>query len=236
MGHKRRTVRILAMILSLLLCAAAGSAFAVSGTCSSEHDYEVTIVKRATSDKEGLRRYECRACGNIVEEAIPATGHHWGAWKVKLAATSEASGLSYRVCKNDPDHIQYKAISKLEETSSEKLPSIRKMSEESTFATVALPSQTEEPALEEEPEEPAEEPEETAEPAKPAQKPAPGKSVGRETVAKDIADEIVPMGAADALIIGANGVAAIYFLILLLPLFRVWLWIGKKRREAEEQQ
>ena len=54
--------------------------------------------------------------------------------------------------------------------------------------------------------------------------------------AVDIGNEPVPLGAADVAIAGANGIALIYFVILLLPLFRVWFWIMKKRREAEEDQ
>lgn len=44
----------------------------------------------------------------------------------------------------------------------------------------------------------------------------------------------IPFGAADAAIAFANGAVAVFWWILLLPLVKVMLWIGKKRKEAEE--
>lgn len=48
--------------------------------------------------------------------------------------------------------------------------------------------------------------------------------------------DVVPFGAADAAILGANGVALFFWIILLLPLVRVMFWIIAKRREKEEEE
>ena len=234
MKNRTRIILILViMIAALAGFSAAEGSFAAQKTCTGEHDFKVTIVTRATADKEGLRKYECRVCGLKKEEKIPATGHVWGEWQTVKDATTSADGLKSRVCQKNGDHVQYKTVSKLEETSTRKLPTIRDMSE-TTITVIHDP----EPEMEEEPEEslPEEEEEELEEEitAEPDNDPSGVGGFSGSTYENEQPEpEHVPLGAADVAIIGANGFAALYFLILLLPMFRVWLWIRKKKHEAE---
>lgn len=58
----------------------------------------------------------CKNCQkqiNIETVVIPKTGHSWGDWKVIKDATIDEEGKEERVCKNNPDHIEYKTIPKL---------------------------------------------------------------------------------------------------------------------------
>ena len=149
MKNRTRIILILViMIAALAGISAAEGSFGAQKTCTGEHDFKVSIVTRATADKEGLRRYECRVCGLTKEEEISATGHDWGKWTTVKEATTSADGLKSRVCRKDSDHVQYKTVSKLEETSTRKLPTIRDMTDNPITVI-----QTPEPAEEEETEE-----------------------------------------------------------------------------------
>ncbi|MBQ6165591.1 MAG: hypothetical protein IJK23_14060, partial [Clostridia bacterium] len=59
-----------------------------------------TITTAATCTTDGVKTYKCSVCNGKKTEAIPATGHAWGAWK-KLDATQHQ-----RVCATDETHIE----------------------------------------------------------------------------------------------------------------------------------
>ena len=55
----------------------------------------------------------CSKCGQLIlaGQYLPATGHDWsGSWKLAAAPTLTAEGRAENVCKNDPSHVDYKAV------------------------------------------------------------------------------------------------------------------------------
>lgn len=250
-NSKRMRKRIQALIFVLVLIISAfGTTVFASDQCpkGGEHDYKVTIIKRATENQDGLRKYVCSKCGKTYTEPIPATGHVWGSWSVKTGATctksgkavrrcikhkdfthyqykiipakghnwgdwivdksptSSAEGLEHRCCKNDSSHIEYHL-----------LPLI---SQNQVTAGTNIISNT---ALT------------TKDKSKTTAHSNIHSTCRSASNGADLA-KAVPLGAADAAIAGANGVASIFFIMLLLPFIKVLLWVKKKHREAEENQ
>ncbi len=75
----------------------------------SDHQYEVQ-EQEATCSEAGQITYTCIWCGDIYTEETAATGHQFGAWIVAEEATASAEGYRYRVCANDPTHIEEEVI------------------------------------------------------------------------------------------------------------------------------
>ena len=106
-------VLVIFCIVFLLLCYTAVPAFA-GGSCpeGGEHDYEVSLEKRATQTRDGLRRYTCHKCGSTYTERIPAMGHVWGTWKTVKKATCTADGRETRTCVKHSGlvHVQSRVV------------------------------------------------------------------------------------------------------------------------------
>ena len=69
--------------------------------------------KEPTCTETGLTEgSKCSVCGETItaQTAIAATGHNWGEWTVVTPATEESEGLERRVCKNDEQHFEERAI------------------------------------------------------------------------------------------------------------------------------
>ena len=78
----------LCIITALIVCGSFVVSYAGSDCPQGgEHDYTVTIVKRATENTDGVRKYVCSKCGDTYTEAIPATGHKWSSWVTDKKAT-----------------------------------------------------------------------------------------------------------------------------------------------------
>ena len=62
------------------------------------HKYTDTVTK-PTCTKDGYTTHTCSECGYSYNSmwTLP-TGHSWGAWKVKTAATETAEGVDTRIC------------------------------------------------------------------------------------------------------------------------------------------
>lgn len=248
--------RILALVFAsvLILGTSYMTVFAES-QCpkGGSHEYTVTIVKRATETKDGVRQYVCSKCGKAYTEAIPATGHRWSSWYVKTrpgctksgvmarkcvryssfthydyktipatghdfgpwiidrASTDKVEGLEHRVCANDGSHVEYGIIPVLEAGTS--IINDNKVINEDSKAVSKTKTDSDKNRN-------------NSEASSGTSSGATGSTEGKS----------VPLGAADAAIAGANGVATIFFILLLLPLIRVLLWVDKKRKEAEEEQ
>ena len=112
--------------------------FAINNDDAAKDNYDVTlksgkltITKHiltetkevpATCEKDGTKAYwTCSECkkmfsdkdgeNEITEpEVIKATGHDWGEWTVTKEATETEEGEEQRVCKNDPEHKETRAI------------------------------------------------------------------------------------------------------------------------------
>ncbi len=86
-------------------------------TDPSEHTCEYskeTVVKKPTCKKAGIKQKSCKVCGDVVEEAIPATGKcEAGAWKVVKAATTTSYGEKVQECKYCGEVLQRAKIAKL---------------------------------------------------------------------------------------------------------------------------
>jgi len=61
------------------------------------HNYSSKVTTSATCDKDGVKTFSC-SCGDSYTEKIAATGHAWGAWKVKAHALIGKAGTEQRVC------------------------------------------------------------------------------------------------------------------------------------------
>ena len=68
-------------------------------TASHVHSYTGKVTKEATCTAAGTKTYTC-SCSATYTEAIPATGHNYGAWTVTKAATTSAEGTETRTCLN----------------------------------------------------------------------------------------------------------------------------------------
>ncbi len=90
-----------------------------------EHEYEISVVRRAGEHTDGERLYKCKICGESHVETIEATGHVWGAWIVDVDPTKTKEGHRYRVCTKYPDHPHYQeeVIPPLSEKSKSSNPS-----------------------------------------------------------------------------------------------------------------
>ena len=80
------------------------------------HNYQEIegSAKAATCTEAGKEAdKKCSRCEYVVAGAeIPALGHKFGAWKVTKKATVKASGQYTRICANDANHKETKAIAK----------------------------------------------------------------------------------------------------------------------------
>lgn len=77
----------------------------------TEHEWDAGEVTSApTCTEDGEKTYTCTVCGETKVETVAATGHAWGEWTVIGEAACEEDGLEQRVCANDGEHIETKAI------------------------------------------------------------------------------------------------------------------------------
>ena len=98
------------MVFALCVCA-----FNVKGVYAQEvkvgthleHEYDISVVRRATEHTDGERLYKCKICGESHVEKIEATGHIWGEWIVDVNPTDTKEGHRYRVCVKYPEHPHY---------------------------------------------------------------------------------------------------------------------------------
>ena len=104
--------RIIKMSIILALCVCA---FNVRGVYAQdlkvgthiEHEYEISVVRRATEHTDGERLYKCKICGESHVETIEATGHIWSDWIVDVNPTETTEGHRYRICTKYPEHPHY---------------------------------------------------------------------------------------------------------------------------------
>lgn len=241
----------LCIITALIVCGSFVVSYAGSDCPQGgEHDYTVTIVKRATENTDGVRKYVCSKCGDTYTEAIPATGHKWSSWVTDKKATCTDKGHAYRKCIKHTEftHYEYKTLPALGHDYQVKITAPTSTSAgmkvytcsrcgdtysvmfgsatggNSSTATIKSVSKTDKDNVSK-----------LTDDGK--SKAATSKSnTAAATKGTSPTTAAVPFGAADAAILGANGVAILWFILLLLPLIRVMFWVAKKRREAEEDQ
>ena len=87
---------------------------------------EVATTCETAGSYDEVLRYKCAHCGEAIETithiTIPAIGHKWGEWTVVKEATEEEEGIEERVCKNDPEHKETRAIPKKQKQEEPKQP------------------------------------------------------------------------------------------------------------------
>ena len=66
-------------------------------TQAHTHSYTATVPKQPTCTATGTRTYKC-SCGDSYTEAIPATGHSFGAYTYNGDATEAADGTETAAC------------------------------------------------------------------------------------------------------------------------------------------
>ena len=72
------------------------------------------ISTAATCTDHGIKYRECTVCGVVLDiENIPMLGHDWGEWVQTIPPTESEEGEETRICKNDPSHIETRAIPRL---------------------------------------------------------------------------------------------------------------------------
>lgn len=222
MSKGRLCTRLSVLIISVLLVFTVSySQVFAEEQCQGggDHEYTITVVRHATSDADGLRRYVCDKCGYTYTETIPATGHRWGSWSVIRKATASAEGLKHRVCMNDTSHVEYDPISVLPGSTDNTIGGGTIVIDNGGQVKSQTVAKTRDSNRNK-----------TEDGSKDGGDSRGGKGSGGYSA------KTVPLGAADVAIVGANGAASIFFILLLLPLIKVMFWIAKKRREAEEDQ
>jgi hypothetical protein len=89
------------------------------------HDYSaVKVVTPATCKKAGVAQKSCKICGDIVEEAIPATGKCVAAdkWETVKPATATTAGEKVQKCKNCGDVVNKAVIPALGSATAPTIP------------------------------------------------------------------------------------------------------------------
>ncbi len=66
-------------------------------TQAHTHSYTATVTKQPTCTAEGVKTFKC-SCGDSYTEAIPATGHSFGAYTYNGDATEAADGTETAAC------------------------------------------------------------------------------------------------------------------------------------------
>ena len=67
-----------------------------------EHTWDDGVVTTpATCEKEGVKTYTCKTCGETKTEVIPATGHKFGDYEVTKEATCTEDGVKTAKCTHD---------------------------------------------------------------------------------------------------------------------------------------
>ena len=98
-------------------CAVCGEILTAQETVAAlGHDYQESITKAATCEKEGEKTFTCSRCSNTYTDSIPALGHNWGAWEVIVEAACDEEGVELRICQNDVSHIERRTIEKTPHT------------------------------------------------------------------------------------------------------------------------
>lgn len=62
------------------------------------HTLGAAVETPATCTAPGESKRTCSVCGMTVSTVLPATGHAWGAWSEKTAATCKVEGVEVRKC------------------------------------------------------------------------------------------------------------------------------------------
>ena len=244
MSSDKTVKKIILLIWSLLIVISTSAVTFAEDQCPAggEHDYTVTIIKRATENNDGLRSYYCAKCGRKYTETIPATGHKWSAWSVKTPAACTVDGKAVRRCTRHKEyiHYQYKVIPAVghdfgewivdRQASGTKAGMEHRVCrndpshvEYMSIPVIAQPTTVEvDNGI-------------TADDSKSTRHDSDAEKSSHNITGASHSSS-VPFGAADAAILGANGVALLYFIILLLPMIRVMFWIAAKRRKAEDEE
>ena len=90
-----------------------GSKFVVVGAITADHDWDDGVIKKdADCDENGEKLFTCRIKDASYTEEIDAYGHRWEEWVVVKAATQTEDGLEQRVCDNNGEHKETRAIPK----------------------------------------------------------------------------------------------------------------------------
>lgn len=83
----------------------------VSVCAGGNHTWEetATVDKEATCTEEGSKSVHCKYCSEVKDvQAIPATGHKYGEWKVVKEATDTTSGEREKYCMACGDVVKEK--------------------------------------------------------------------------------------------------------------------------------
>ncbi|MBR1393322.1 MAG: InlB B-repeat-containing protein [Ruminococcus sp.] len=93
-----------------------GNKFTVVGMITADHVWdEGVITKEADCEEKGIKTYTCRSKDASYTDDVDAYGHKWLDWVVVKPATATEEGLEKRVCSNDGEHSETRAIPKLGE-------------------------------------------------------------------------------------------------------------------------
>lgn len=85
------------------------------GNTDHVHDYEETLVKRATCYSAGRIKYSCE-CGDEYYVDIMSTGHVAGDWEITRVPTAERDGIRVQKCIYCDDIVAQENIAFVDET------------------------------------------------------------------------------------------------------------------------
>ena len=197
--------------------------------------------KKATCTEAGRQTRVCRKHKGLVHtqsRVVPALGHDWGAWTKVRPASAGRPGLEKRVCRNNAKEIQYRQIPAFGVSDGGNGPGkttgglmISRNNQEgqdsSGSASGGSNAGTDEGT--------------DSGSASGSGAGTSGSGTGGDGDSGRSQDssgtqKATPFGAVDAAILGADGAALLFWVILLLPLIRVMFWAAAKRREKEEEE
>ena len=99
MQVREKLLMLLCTLFLTILCCGVGYADTHPAcTGGQQHEFESHILKLNSEDSEGLVENVCTLCGYTYIEHLPATGHHYGDWKVVEERPESGIRIEQREC------------------------------------------------------------------------------------------------------------------------------------------
>ncbi|WP_460643423.1 hypothetical protein [Lacrimispora brassicae] len=99
MQLRKKLLMLLCTLLLTILCCGVGNADTHPAcTGGKQHEFESHILILNSEESEGQVENVCTLCGYTYIEYLPATGHHYGNWKVVEERPESGIRIERREC------------------------------------------------------------------------------------------------------------------------------------------
>ena len=99
MQLRKKLLMLLCTLLLTILCCGVGNAGTHPAcTGGKQHEFESHILILNSEESKGQVENVCTLCGYTYIEYLPATGHHYGDWKVVEERTESGIRIERREC------------------------------------------------------------------------------------------------------------------------------------------